>query len=641
MILGPMDFRTATQAKVNFSILLDTEQNYDFLELYISSNGYGWYPKGSWSGANGGWQTISVDLSGYAGYSTVYLDWRFRSDSSLTKSGVWVDNINVQVLPGTVTISGAITYTDRNGSAGQPAGHLNVQVWDQDMDGSWTILEEKTADVNGIFQFNPLENWDDDPSEPDHRLDLYLVYETVYHKYQTNEHKVTRLDDSLYQWPIEGNTTRWNATNGSFYGNKTLPPGPDSRAKAIWLFEDIVHAYWTIPGDPGPARVRWQQGTTCAYVDKWVCSAFFVPGIHPDGVFIPDATQSVDAQDVVVHEVAHEYMANSNGFWYPIGAGLDSFWQCVLHSHTFFDSKTTACAYTEGWANFVAVGVNKSFDQSDNCVDWDTDHCGGLSQNVEAPHRGDGENEGDTVEGRVTGSLWDLYDSTNEGYDRSNVNWASIWSIQRSTEPFNFRAYWDTWIAQSETNGIYNKHQAVQSIYQNSIDYDNAPTSSPIGDIIMLQGMTGDNAVNLWGGVFNDTESTPSEMTYTIVNTSSYCGAYIDSNHYVDIDLRPYPSYTGLCRITIRADDGIKPVDNFFFLNIRQIAGRSYLPLIMKGTDGGGEAFSAISSPEVPVQIQAESYLNAYPAPMEPGIESEQSLQLSELTDNPYPAPLP
>ncbi|HAL17537.1 MAG TPA: hypothetical protein DCP32_12560 [Anaerolineaceae bacterium] len=47
MILGPIDFRAAAQAKVNFSIFLDTKQNYDFLELFASNNGYGWYQKGS------------------------------------------------------------------------------------------------------------------------------------------------------------------------------------------------------------------------------------------------------------------------------------------------------------------------------------------------------------------------------------------------------------------------------------------------------------------------------------------------------------------------------------------------------------------------------------------------------------------
>lgn len=638
MILGPIDFRAASQAKVNFSMLLDTEQNYDFLDLYISSNGYGWYQKGSWSGTNGGWQTISVDLSGYTGFSTIYLEWRFRSDSSYAKTGVWVDNINVQLLPGTVTVSGTVTYTDRNGTAGRPAGYINIQVWEQDADSSWNFLEEKTADLNGYFQFDPRENWDDDPGDSDHRLDLYLLYETVFHKFQSNEHKVTKMDNSFYQWPIDGNTTRWNVTNGSFAGSKALPPGPDNRAKAIWLFEDIVHAFWTVPGDPGPARVRWQQGTTCAYVDKLVCSAFFVPGISPDGVFIPDAAQSVDAQDVVVHETAHEYMSNSNGFWYPIGAGLDSFWQCVLNPHSFFDSKTTACAYTEGWADFVAIAVNKSFDQNDNCFDWDANHCGGLSQNIETPNRGDGQLQGDTVEGRVAGSLWDLYDTANEGFDHSAVDWSSIWAIQRGTGAFNFRSFWNTWTAQSQTNGVYNKHNAVRSIYQNSIDYDNAPTSSPIGDVVVLQGLTRNNAVDLWNGGFNDSESARSEMTYSIVNTSSTCGASIDANHYVDIDLRSYPTYIGICNVTVRASDGIKTVNNVFREDIRRIVGRLYMPIIMSSPGGSGGA-AAITSPFPSSEEQIIPTMSAYPAPME-GINGDSYLPPdSEMGNNPYPAP--
>lgn len=638
MIMGPIDFRAAAQAKVDFSMLLDTEKDFDFLDLLVSTNGYGWYEKGKWSGANGGWQTILVDLSGYAGNSTVYLRWRFYSDEILTKTGVWIDNVNVQILPGTVTISGNVTYTDRSGTAGRLASYINVQVWEQDVDGSWLFLEEKTADQNGYFQFDSRENWDDDAADPDHRLDLYLLYETVYHKFQANEHKVTKLDNSLYQWPIEGNVTRWNVPNGSFAGSKVLPPGPDSRGKAIWLFEDIVHAYWTVPGDPGSARVRWQQGTTCAYVDKFVCSAFFVPGLSPNGVFIPDAAQSVDAPDIVVHETAHEYMANSNGFWYPLGAGLDSFWQCVLNEHRFFDSKTTACAYTEGWADFVAVAVNKSFDPNDNCLDWDANHCGGLSQNIEAPHRGDGQNEGDTVEGRVAGALWDLYDSSNEGYDHSTVGWSSIWVIQRATGDFNFRAFWNTWTDQSQTNAAYNKHTAVQTIYQNSIDYDNAPWSIPLGDIIVLQGLMRENAVDLWGGPFGDQESAPSEMTYSIVNTNANCGARIDANHYVDIDLRSYPTNLGICTITVRASDGIKTVDTVFRENILRIIGKSYLPIIM--SDGSGSYSAAVSQPPTSLDATTPS-INPYPAPMDTE-DSGLSVPSTPGSDtNPYPAPIP
>jgi len=95
-----------------------------------------------------------------------------------------------------------------------------------------------------------------------------LVYETVYNKFETNEQKVTKLDNTLYQWPIEGNYTRQNVANGTFYISKDLPPHPDDRYKAIWLFKDLMRTYWAVPGDPGTARVRWQEGTDCAYVDN-------------------------------------------------------------------------------------------------------------------------------------------------------------------------------------------------------------------------------------------------------------------------------------------------------------------------------------------------------------------------------------
>lgn len=567
--------------------------------------------------------------------------WRFHSDSSVTKTGVWVDNVNVQILPGTVTISGNVTYTDRYGTAGRSAGYINIMVWDQNANGSWDFLEEKSADLNGHFQFDPRENWDDDPGDLDHRLDLYLVYESVYHKGQSNEHKVTDLNNQSYWWNIQGQYVRWNVSNGTFSLTDVLPPEPDSRAKAIWLFEDIVHAYWLVPGDPGPARIRWEQGTKCTTVlGVQVCSAIFAPIPSPNGVFIPDELESVNSQDIVVHETTHEYMANSNGFWYPFGAGIESFLQCVVQTHGFFDSKTAACAYTEGWADFVAIEVNKSFDPNDNCFDWDANHCGGFSQNIETPHRGDGRNEGDTVEGRVAGSLWDLYDTNNESFDRSSVDWSSIWAIQRATGTFNFRAFWDTWGAQSQTNAVYNKHNAVQSLYQNSIDYDNAPTSSPVSDVVMLQGMTRDNAVDLWSGPFNDQESARSEMTYSVVNTSANCGARIDSNHYVDIDLRFYPTFIGICNVTIRANDGIKTVDNVFRENILRIAGRNFLPLIISNLDGSG-VDSAASSISPSAEKEVFPLISAYPAPMESNNNDSEAQSTFNPDNNPYPAPQP
>ncbi len=535
-------------------------------------------------------------------------------------------------MPGTVTVSGTVAYTDRNGAAGRPAGYINVQVWDQEADGSWHWLEEKSADNNGHFQFDPRENWDDDPGDPDHRLDLYLQFETIYNRNQANEQKVTKVDDSTYIWPIDplgGSYTRWNVNNGNFSVSKALPSRPDERAKAIWLFEDLMRAYWTVPGDPQSGHIHWEAGRTCIDVKfgvtiTTVCdSAFFLPLLEPYGIFIPDLPETANSQDTVVHEIAHQYMSNTNGFWYPFDGGYDDYQACVLNEHHYFDNTTDICAYTEGWADFVAVAVNQSLDVNDVCFDWVSNHCAGNSQNIETPARGDGNNEGDTVEGRVAGSLWDLYDPVNEDYDHSSVGWSSIWGGQRATGPFTFRGFWDTWANMSQTNGVYNKHNAVQSIYQNSIDYDNSPVfSPPLPDITVLAGIPRENAINLCNFV-TDAESKCQELRFEI---AMGCGPTIHNQH-IDVPAMN----VGGCDILVGADDGLKMTFDLFHLTIAPVRGRVFLPIIINST--GGQTL--MSSPQLPEDGQS-SPNPAYPAPM-------NKSNITRVTPSPnsqaYPSP--
>ena len=131
-----------------------------------------------------------------------------------------------------------------------------------------------------------------------------------------------------------------------------------------------------------------------------------------------------------------------------------------------------------------------------------------------------------------------------------------------------------------------------------------------------------------------------STHTYFDSKTTACCGAQIDCNHYVDIDLRAYPLYTGPCRITIRASDGIKTADSSFYLDIRQVLGRSNLPIIIKGAGGSSGADDIIALPELRSQTNVESVMNAYPVPMGTTIENKQSLQDTEIP-NPYPLPQP
>lgn len=519
---------------------------------------------------------------------------------------------------------------------------MNVQLWDWDNTlARWALLAETSANSNGYFQFPSIENWDDDPYDPDRRLDLEVLYETVYHKGQSDEQIVTKINDDLYRWPNDAPYIRYNVPNGTFSASKVIPADPEVRAKALWAFQDMMRLYNATPGTKRSGHIHWEAGVTCIDIGGFhhACdSAFFIPVLYPDGVFLPDNPQSIGSQDIVVHEMAHQYMKNSIGFWYPTAGALDTFTECVLTPHYYFNITTPVCAYTEGWADYVAVAVNKSLNSTDHCLDWNHEHCGSSKQSLEDPYRLDGQNLGDSVEGRIAGSLWDLNDSINEGVydslqgmDRSIVDFSTIWTIMEQTGGlygYNMNTFW------LKSRDYINKHSTLQTFYRNSIDYDTAPfLSTALPSVSALQGALRDNAIDLWVGYFRDNESTVDEMTYTVSSGSSNCVVRIDGNRYIDIDQRTKPSFYGNCNITVRAYDGIKAVSGTFTLSVLQIRGRNFLPVVFGGTDSGTTAMTI----ETPSVLDSSS-LYGYPAPMESSnYESKQDLQ--DLNGIAYPAP--
>ena len=146
-----------------------------------------------------------------------------------------------------------------------------------------------------------------------------------------------------------------------------------------------------------------------------------------------------------------------------------------------------------------------------------------------------GWNNGDEVEGRVAGALYDLFDERPDGLDQIAFGFAPIWTIVR-TAPHeqNFAGFWSSWRAQG-----YNQHRAVQAIYQNTIDYDTPPTIANLPDRTVLQNFSWNNAIDLWA-YSSDPESFDWELDWLITNTSDWrCGVTIDAQDYVDINPLP------------------------------------------------------------------------------------------------------
>jgi hypothetical protein len=164
----------------------------------------------------------------------------------------------------------------------------------------------------------------------------------------------------------------------------------------------------------------------------------------------------------IMHDVMYDFAINS-----PIQPAVHYLWQEYNEN----------IAWTEGWANFFALIVQDDIYYSND--DFENKHWNsqGYIYNGQEWVIGDCE-DGDAVEGRVAGALWDLYDkypntlgSTNEPYDQVNLGFMSIWKIINSYSPSitTFSGFWDRFKQDKSSQQIID---SARALYQNTIAYD-------------------------------------------------------------------------------------------------------------------------------------------------------------------------
>ncbi len=512
-------------------------------------------------------------LEGYLGDSSVWVGWLFESDSTVQYEGPWVDDILIRkYVAGEVTVQGSFSYADRNNNP-VPARFTKVYLYDQDLGGSDDLLDTTVTDANGLFQFPARTNWDEDDPDPDpnnRRLDLYVVWETDVHDSASARRRVTNLGDWAYKWQSEA---RANVQDGMVdFFNYWVPP-EDNWLPAMWIFQDL-HRAWeymrsTAGIDPGSATAKWERDVNC-YPSWPFCSSYFNGGVGGPYVFI--AHDSAVSGDTVVHETGHHYMWNQTGWWL--------WWDVGCYNHQLFSQEDVNCAWSEGWADFLPLVVN-----GDECYDFGRGPCGaggGAFENLETRSRNDLPPLfpwGDTVEGRVAGALYDLFDSANEDFDSATFGFAPIANIVfQAPHEDRFSAFWDSWKDSGQ-----NKHHAVRAIWQNTIDYDTPPRFEPLlPDRTVLQGFGWENAIDLWA-YSADEESNDWELDWQIVYTSDWrCGVTIDAWDFVDI--HPQAGWLGSCDLTIRASDSLKTADDTFRVNVVPVQARVFLPLVLRNS---------------------------------------------------------
>lgn len=354
---------------------------------------------------------------------------------------------------GDLTVTGRWQYYDRSGTLTGGRDML-VQVVRGD-DG--TSLASCYTSLDGSYSCGPVPN----PGEAGVRTVMYSYTSftpygdvlvvvnpdmgttgTINNAYGVTQPAATVLADGTQS------IGEWALTLGDF------------RERAFWVEQDLIDAYRFIWLDTGQEQIP--QETTGPVTVEWKLDStdgtYYIPGqnVHLKGT---DPLTNFPS----LHEYAHNIMYSAYGNRFP-----SSYCPSPHYINTLVHVN---CAWTEGWANFFAMAVN-----DDPIIHWPS----GSWMNLEIPTWGtQGWENGDGVEGRVTGTLWDILDSANDGYDTyTDGDIANIWDTlyHQPDNSNSFVEYASAWVSRS-----HNQIGAGLAAYQNTIDFVSTAPAAPTG----------------------------------------------------------------------------------------------------------------------------------------------------------------
>jgi hypothetical protein len=338
---------------------------------------------------------------------------------------------------GTTCAAGSFGYADTDG-LNRIGANVGVQVWDADATGGDDLLAGGVTDATGAFQMC-FANTDEEGGGQD----IYVIFST---------------DNS--QWMIQHTTTHAayrfrtataaNTATGSTVNLGARTPGNPALMRAVQAFDQVGAGWNWTPGTCWDARdavcrkahVNWATDSTQG---TWY-------DLNQDAVFL--LADDPRAAELVLHEFGHLIMDDIYEDAFPSSP------KCSPH----YIPKTSSrgCAWTEGFATLYEVMV-----LGQPIFRW----ADGRTLDVEQPTWGtSGWDNGDRVEGRVLGSLIDLFDANNEGtHDRCTEDpRGPIWTTFLNHKSGTFSQYW----ADRAADGYDTSNTALGCLYQNTISYN-------------------------------------------------------------------------------------------------------------------------------------------------------------------------
>lgn len=314
-----------------------------------------------------------------------------ENDLDITNENI----LNEVGILATNTISGKWQYEGSTTGVNYPMKKAKVVVEYQDQYFIWNNIGTTYTDDNG--------NWSLTYTEPSYRQKIRVwaysenpTFGKIQDNSNTTYSAILQLGTEYYGGPIG----TWVLTGF----NK----------EAFWLFNNLEKTYSKLASlkNPGTATIVWYLGST-----EWPHYT------HGGKIYLNQDSPRSDF--TIIHELGHNYMYNLYGNWYPPTS--------CPSPHYVNQSSEAGCAWTEGWASFLALYVNNS-----PIYKW----ADGSTENYENKNSStSGWDSGDTVEGRVVGALWDLYDSVNDGLDTRSYTFSAIYYVMYSQKSKNFSEY--------------------------------------------------------------------------------------------------------------------------------------------------------------------------------------------------------
>ena len=370
--------------------------------------------------------------------------------ASLVSLRIPSSNISSPAQTGYITVTGRWLYYF-NTTLTLPVILAVVQIFDLEPDGYlYAVGNPVLTDGNGYFNSGPIAN-NDGPGEDG--LDIVVgVFAT------SGAATVINPDTNYYYYNL---TTR-------VWGNS-----PDGTLNVGNLNTSYAErgAWWIFSWHFGLTGGWYYLASTVNYSTPQV-TAYWPYGDLPTywtnrTIHLPD--WAAWYPEIILNAYAHHVMNMTYGYMPP-----------VLPEHSINETSNANTAWVEGWAYFFPLAVYN--------------YPVFLGLNLETPHWcSPNWNDGDEVEGRVAGALWDIFDSQDDGYDTFSNGFGNIWNIMQTTPCDTFHEFWQAW----NTSG-YLKQPALLAIFQNTINYRgpgdvNADGKVRIDDVNYVANLFGTN----------------------------------------------------------------------------------------------------------------------------------------------------